>query len=609
MKRSVIAEIGINHDGDLGKAKRLILAASISGCAGIKFQYRNISRAYAENANEIGDEIILTQLKLTNISSSDIVLLRDYARMLGLQAGISFFTIDDVQDFLFSGLDFDFFKIPSAEMMNLELIQFLINTGKMLYISVGMHSEAEIETVFSGISEFNNWIPMHCISNYPVVDHNVSLGYISHLKERWGRPVGYSSHDDNWENNIVALTLGAEVIERHITESRSDSGLDHSSSSTPLEFESLCKFAVTIDSMLVGDGPRVPNQGELLNKQNLGRSFYAKRNLSKGSVIEMQDFDYRSPQTGLDINSMRKVLGQKITSDLIQGSSITKLHIQSTILDVDNEALENARKFKISLPVRLNDYEEISTKLPINTFEFHLSYKEVESNLESFKLNADHKYSVHLPDYIDSSNLIDPFSEIAEIRQKSAECIQKVINFSEKIASLTGERVPIVASLAGINMSRENFYPAVDELFSKTSTQAALLTLQWLPPYAWYFGGSIKLGVMNSIEDIYWIKKFKVPVTLDTSHLLLGKNAFGFDPWEVVDSIQENIVHWHISDALGLDGEGMPIGAGGKQNERFIWDVVHRQGIKVIEVWQGHFANYQGFKTEINKIYSMEQPL
>ena len=609
MKRSVIAEIGINHDGDVEKAKRLILGASTAGCAGIKFQYRNIYRAYAENANEIGDEIILTQLKRTHISSTDIVNLRDYARTLGLQAGISFFTIDDAQDFLFSDLDFDFFKIPSAEMMNSELIEFLINTGRMLYISVGMHTEAEIESVFSGIKEFNNWIPMHCISNYPVVDHNVSLGYIKHLKEKWNRPVGYSSHDDNWENNIIALTLGAEVIERHITESRSDSGLDHSSSSTPLEFESLCKFAANIDLMLVGESPRVPNQGELLNKQNLGRSFYAKRNLNKESVIEMQDFDYRSPQTGLDINSMKRVIGQKLTSDLAKGSSITTLHTQRANLIVEKEAFENAKKFNISLPVRLNDYEEISTEFPINTFEFHLSYKEVESNLHSFKLNADHKFSVHLPDYIDSSTLIDPFSEIIEIRKKSAECIKKVINFSERIASLTGERVPIVASFAGINMSRENFYPAVDELFSKTSTSAALLTLQWLPPYAWYFGGSIKLGVMNSIEDISWIKKYMLPVTLDTSHLLLGKNAFGFNPWEVVESIQENIAHWHISDAQGLDGEGMPIGAGGKENEKFIWDTVQKQGMKVIEVWQGHFANYQGFKTEINKLYSMEREL
>jgi N-acetylneuraminate synthase len=306
---------------------------------------------------------------------------------------------------------------------------------------------------------------------------------------------------------------------------------------------------------------------------------------------------------------MKKIIGQKLRVDLSQGNPIATNHLVNEDINVNEDAIRKSRIFKISLPVRLSDYEAISAELPINSYEFHLSYKEVESNLEEFHLNSNHRYSVHLPDYIDSINLIDPFSKDHEIRQKSLICIKRVVNFSERIAQLTGQSVPIVASLAGINMKRDSFYPAVEELFSENSTLNALLTLQWLPPFAWYFGGSIKLNIMNSLEDVPRIIKYKLPITLDTSHLLLGKNAYGLNPWEVVESLKENIVHWHISDSLGLDGEGMPIGHGGKENERFIGDVIRKEGMKVIEVWQGHFNNYHGFKAEINKISSMEKIL
>ena len=606
MNRSIIAEIGINHDGDFEKAKRLIFAAAQAGCNGIKFQYRNVEHAYADAANEIGDEIILTQIKRANLSNVQILELRNYARSLGLLAGISFFTVEDINDFLFPHLDFDFYKIPSAEMMNLPLIKTLIETNKMVYISVGMHTEAEIEKVFNQIVQSTNWLPMHCVSNYPVADHNSFLGYIIYLMNKWQRPVGYSSHDENWENNLVALTLGAQVIERHITESRSDLGLDHSSSSTSDEFHKLCDYVKTLDSMLLGNGPRIPNQGELLNKQNLGRSFYAKNKLTKGTLINLDDFEYRNPQTGLGFDAVNGIAGTPLTTDISQGEPLSTVHLTNEITNVSDEALQTARNSRISLPVRLSDYPIISSLLPVGSYEFHLSYKEVASDLKKFELDPDHRYSVHLPDYIDSTTLIDPFSEDLKIQEKSKECIRRVIEFAEQISETTGHSVPIVASLAGINMERKSFYPRVQELFREFSTASARLTLQWLPPYAWYFGGSIKLGVMNSKDDIQWIKDYEIPVTLDTSHLLLGQNTFGFNPREVISEIEENILHWHISDAAGLDGEGMPIGTGGEGNEEFIREVIGKPGMKVIEVWQGHFANFQGFKAEIINIHSME---
>ena len=600
--RSVLAEIGINHDGDLNKARRLIQGARDSGCTGIKFQYRNFARTYANNANQIGDEIISAQIQRTYIPAAGILELNDFAKSLDLQTGISFFTEEDLNDFNIQDSTFDFFKIPSAELSNINLIVSLLQTGKLVYISVGMHRESEIESIFSKILNYPNWIPMHCISNYPVADHNVFLGYIKFLKRKWNRGVGYSSHDENWENNIVALTLGAVAIERHITESVDDLGLDHSSSSTVDQFRKIVDYANKIDDLLVGDFERVPNQGELLNKQNLGRSFYALKSISKGSKLNLDEFSYRSPQIGIGIEEVHGFEGAATVKVINAGEALTLSHLNAETEEVTADAINIARNVQVSIPVRISDYESIRKAIPVGSYEFHLSYKEVELDLLSLKVDPTNSYSVHLPDYVNSTTLIDPFSLDSEIRDASLRCIKRVLQFSEMLSDRTSKVVPIVASLAGIGIDRVQYYLKAAELISKYSTSNAKITLQWLPPFAWYFGGSVKLSNMCQQEDVKWINENQIPITLDTSHLILGKNYYNFDALKLIEELLPLIAHWHISDAIGSDGEGMQLGDGGPDSKKILGKVLAQPGLKVIEVWQGHFNNYEGFKTAINRV-------
>lgn len=609
MARAVLAEIGINHDGDMSKARRLIEAAKYAGCEGIKFQYRNVNRAYSYSANEIGDEIILTQIRRTYLDSNQILDLKNFAQSIGIRAGISFFTVEDLSDFSNLAGNFDFFKIPSAEMMNTELIHALLDTGKMVYISVGMHQESQIESIFSKLSNYRNWIPMHCISNYPVADHNASLGYIQYLKTKWKREVGYSSHDECWENNLVALSLGASVIERHITESPGDLGLDHSSSSTKEDFIKIVEYANKIDDLIKGNIPRIPNQGELLNKQNLGRSFYAKRSMKPGSIVRLQEFSYRSPQTGLGFEEASSYEGLPLVRPIEVGTVLTSNHVQTSAVKVSDENLKLARALQISLPVRLTDYHLIRESLPIGKYEFHLSYKEVNSGFTEFETESTDKFSVHLPDYIDSTTLIDPFSKNKEIQNTSHECIRRVTEFAEKLAKETSSNVPVVASFAGIGMERNSYYTKVAKLFDEYSSDQVALSLQWLPPFAWYFGGSIKLNKMCEEVDVNWIIDSDISVTLDTSHLILGKNYFEFDALGIIEKLLPNIIHWHISDAIGADGEGMQLGDGGEESKRIIAKSLSQNRMKVIEVWQGHFNNLKGFKEAINRLPTLVEEI
>lgn len=607
MIAKVIAEIGINHEGSDLIAQKLIEAAAQTGCDAIKFQYRNLNRTHMFSkgaGREIGDEVLIEEIGKNYLEPSSIEKLAHYAKTLSLKIGISFFTVEDFHDFNADQHQlFDFYKVPSAELMNLQLVHELLRTEKFVYISTGMHHEAEIESALEKIRQLDNWAPMHCISNYPVSQHNSQMGYIKYLENRWQRPCGFSSHDANWELCLVGLTLGASTIERHITLDKNANGLDHSTSSVPEEFQKIVNYSRNINVILSGNSPRHPNQGELLNRQNLGRSFYAKHELPPGTQIRAEDFSYRSPATGIGVDEFNRSIGMKTLRKVNAGSSLTKSHLLSMNTELSSDQIMKAKALNLSLPVRVSDYEYISHQIPLGCFEFHLSYQEVEAGL-TLEVNHKHRFSVHLPDYVSSNELIDPFSSDDAIRRKSLLCIQRTFDFAERLGRETGHIVPVVASLSSRTLGRSKFYLEIQKLFNGFKGSWSFLTLQWLPPTAWYFGGSVQLEQVNREIDIYEILEKNIYLTMDTSHLILGRNAFGFDAPNLIRKLSSQIKHVHISDASGIDGEGLQFDLLGNQNSE-IFRLVSRLGtLQVIEVWQGHLNDNFGFKHSVQLLTS-----
>ena len=612
MAANVIAEIGINHDGDPEKARDLIRAAEASGCWAVKFQYRNLNRAYSQKPNEgdssgseIGDEIVRAEVFRNYLSPIEISDLASFAHNCGLKVGISFFIAEDFEDFSLAQHQlFDFYKTPSAELLNEELIEALLKTSKTVLISLGMHSESEVDGALGRIESSSNWIPMHCVSNYPVAPHNSRLGYIKHLKRTWHREVGYSSHDANWEASVIAVGLGASFIERHLTLDKSSAGLDHSSSSTPEEFSRLVQVCRDFDDMNLGDGPRVCNQGELLNRQNLGRSYFARTALRVGEVVDQKDFLYRSPMTGLDYRAFRTIQGKTLLKGLNQGEVLTVSHVAPNELTLSVEQIYFAKRQKLSIPVRLRDYSAVSTEIPVEAFEFHLSFEEVFGTNNHVEVKPGQRFSVHSPDYIDSQNLIDPFSEDENIKSKSLDCLGRVIEFADKLAKKSGYPVPIVNSLSSRTLRRQDFYPKVQDLFNRFSNEDTPMTLQWLPPFAWYFGGSIRIEQANAEVDVELLKQLNIPVTMDSSHLIMCRNFDGLNAVKVIQDLKDQIIHCHISDADGIDGEGTGFGDFNGKNFDVFSSLLALETFKVIEVWQGHLNSNEGFKKAIIELSS-----
>jgi len=597
----IIAEIGINHDGDIRKAERLVHAAYVAGADAVKFQYRNPNNCYL-TTSEIGDEILAREIKKCSLSPEHYQNLTSYAKTLSLDVGLSFFLDQDIYDFeesFLSGLDF--FKIPSPELLNDRLIDQLLKYNKKLLCSTGAHDQNQIDQFISKYSCKSDQIAiLHCVSNYPLQPSNSRLGYIKYLSKNWKGEIGYSSHDIQPFLCGVAVAFGATVIERHITTGKDAVGLDHSSSSTKEEFAELVDFVRTTQSAIAGDEPRIVNQGEALNLQNLGRSFYASRDIEIGECIAYDDLLYRTPRVSISYDKINQYLDKPLIRKLDAGEPLTVSHFveHTSPGTFISKTLQEKYSSRILVPARLHDLEKLRNHLGHNAYELHLSYEESLSNIQLSKFKSDEFYSIHIPDYIDSTHLIDPFATDVTVRQRSIQIIGNLINLAKQLFNLTGRRIPIVGSFS-VHHDTDLFYKQVSSLCSLHCSTEYTLCIQILPPFAWYFGGSCRTNVFDSMHSFMQIKKYNIPICLDLSHLIMSSNYYRFDLVEAFNLLLPHILHQHISGAVGIDGEGTPLSSLQNDQRSILSSMLTNQVYSVIEVWQGHLNLFSGFRSEL----------
>ncbi len=601
MNIEVIAEIGINHNGNYETAKELIIECVNTKVTSIKFQYRNLERMYHNSSKEIGDENLKIEIKKNYLPPEKIIKLLNFAKSNFLKCGISFFNIKDISDFDDDIHKFDFFKVPSVELTNKRLIHKLLKFKKTVYLSTGCHSLQQIRNVISDIFKYKNWMMFHCISNYPLEMRNTKLGFIRKLKKLCSRPVGYSSHDINWEICLLAVTEGASVIERHITLDKSFDGLDHSTSSTPQDFKKLCSILDNWNLIFDGENNRDVNQGEKLNKQNLGRSLVSKRDIEKNNFVTMENFELKSPQIGLDLCEYEKFKSKRIIRNLKKGEILQASHFKK-IRRIKDFEIELCRLNRISLPVRLHDFSTIEKTFCLNNYEFHLSFKEIFEKFDFSMLNKTHQYSIHLPDYVNSTQLINPFSKSRDNRDSSMKIINLTKDLSSRLRDFTGKEVVVVGSFSQNEGSLSEFYNKIKELSHKWKKNNLILLPQWLPPIAWYFGGSVELEVFCDDIAVKKILTNDFPICLDICHLFMCKSKLKTNFLDVYRKLKKKSLHYHIADSSGIDDEGLQIGKGKKENLNIIKNTLKSKDQKVIEVWQGHLDNYRGFVESIKII-------
>ena len=269
----IIAEIGINHNGDIKTAKKLIDVASLAGCDAVKFQKRNpdvcVPDAQKNKMRDTpwGEMTYLEYKHKIEFGQDEYDYLSNYCRDREIEWSASPWDLDSLS--FLDQYDIPFIKIPSAMLTNKELIQASCHTGKKVILSTGMSTLDEVDDAVNWMKDItDDFAILHCNSSYPAALKDLNLSCIQTLKERYGCEVGYSGHEFRLGTSVASVYLGATIIERHITLDRSMWGSDHLASVEP---QGLVKLVKGIRELEIarGDGRICVTESEIEPRKKL----------------------------------------------------------------------------------------------------------------------------------------------------------------------------------------------------------------------------------------------------------------------------------------------------------------------------------------------------
>ena len=322
----IVGEIGINHNGDINIAKKLIDVAVISGANAVKFQKRNLDSLYRlevlENPNieSQGLEILLDVLKKVELSDSDYYEIIKYCNEKNITFLCTAWDVKSV-DFLES-INLTAYKIASADLTNFPLIEYISRTKKPIMISTGMSTMEEIEKTVNFLKEKNiDFLLLHSNSTYPAPTDTLNLSLIPYLKQKFNLPIGYSGHEQGIIPSITAVILGAVIIERHITLDKTMDGIDQSSSLEPSEFSQLIKFIREAENS-IGKPIKKMTRGEILQKEVLGKSLVSRCDIEEGETFSDNNLEVRGPAKGLSPQFFYEIQSKKSNRKIKKGSYI-----------------------------------------------------------------------------------------------------------------------------------------------------------------------------------------------------------------------------------------------------------------------------------------------
>ena len=325
----LIAEIGVNHNGDLVLAKEMIKAAKECGADAVKFQtFSAESLASADTpkvkyqeSTTASSETHFQMLKKLELSRDDHYDLNEYCK----DSDIKFLSTpyDIVSAEFLNSLNIEMFKTASADVVDIPLQKFLASTGKPVIVATGMASLGEIEYVTNIFQDASNEniVLLHCVSNYPCSDSSINLKAMNTLQTAFQLPVGFSDHSDGSLAASLSVAFGAKVIEKHFTLDKSMAGPDHRASSTPEEFCELVRKVRQSEAIL--GSPIKSCQEEERQMASVSRkSIVLSRDCSKGTIIEADHLTLRRPGTGILSHHLSGFIGGVLKSDLPAGAML-----------------------------------------------------------------------------------------------------------------------------------------------------------------------------------------------------------------------------------------------------------------------------------------------
>ncbi len=328
----VIAEAGVNHNGDINIAYKLVDAAKAAGADFVKFQTFNSASLVTKSAGQaeyqiknLGEETSQYQmLKKLELSHENHYLLKAYCEKVGIDFLSTSFDMDSVEFLRKLGLKM--WKIPSGEILNLPYVEQIISYGDPIIFSTGMASLEEIGEVLKvfDAKKFpkQKITILHCTTNYPAQMNEINLKAMKTIQDTYGVSVGYSDHSLGIEVAIAAVALGAKVIEKHFTIDRNLPGPDHLASLEPYELKQMVQSIRNIEVAL-GSANKSPNPIELENAKVVRKSIVAKKNIKKGEIFSTENLTTKRPGTGISPMRWHQILGTAASKDFKEDDLIS----------------------------------------------------------------------------------------------------------------------------------------------------------------------------------------------------------------------------------------------------------------------------------------------
>ncbi|KAF0202743.1 MAG: N-acetylneuraminate [Bacteroidetes bacterium] len=334
----IIAEAGVNHNGDIKLAEDLIRLAAEAGADFVKFQTFKASKLVTENAPKAEyqnadssskqGESQLELLQKLELNRNDHLNLIKHCKLHNIKFLSTAFDMESLD--MLRELGMELYKIPSGEITNLPLLRKIAGFGKPIILSTGMSTMSEISDAIKVLTTYGATMDqlsiLHCTTEYPAPFEDVNLKAMLTIRDTFGVKVGYSDHTQGIEIPVAAVALGAQIIEKHFTKSRLLPGPDHKASLEPAELTEMVKAIRNVEKA-IGDGIKEPTASESKNITAARKSIHLAHQLDEGHVMKSDDLIMKRPGNGISPMLMDEVIGKILNADLPANTQLTWDHL------------------------------------------------------------------------------------------------------------------------------------------------------------------------------------------------------------------------------------------------------------------------------------------
>ena len=615
----IIAEIGNNHCGKIEKALYLVDEAKSNGADAIKLQARDLKEIYIDLSKEylmkcdFGAAYTAKELIEYNLEFNEICKILDHAKSIGLKTICTPFDNTSLEKLI--KYKPDAIKIASADMSNPRFRPYLEHANIPILMSTGMSTLEDIKEVSKwGKYNYLDITFLHTNSTYPTAYKDINLNFMRQLiKLSPTGLVGYSGHELGIHIPTIAASMGACIIEKHLTYDKSERGNDHKVSLIPDE---LLVLKRSIDETLQALGSidcleREISQGEALNLVSLSKGCYLRKDKNAGDEVLEKDLKYCSPCVGIKPQEFQRLDSKVLSRSIKKDSPLLLSHF-----DNDNKKPDTRNLGLFGIPVRMSDLSECDEIFQPKFMEYHIFATDLEIDVTRHSDQLiDKRFIYHAPEQYIDGFVLDLVSKDEEIVKRSKKELQKCIDWILILHEASGnpEKPSVILNCGGhttdINeihkLDKKRAFEELAKTLEKYEKEGIKILPQTMPPLPWFYGGQAYHRLFVDLNEIIEFQAYKKNYfCLDVSHSFLACKNLDKDFYYLVEEVNQYIKHCHISDGRQPNGEGLQVGEGDIEFQKVIKILSLKDGNKswIPEIWNGHLNNFSGFKCAIERI-------